>query len=408
MAVYYKAEIISNIRSDGYRELIGIIDRNNSFSFTSTCIFEKDHKDIENARSRISTLIKAYDKNEFSIIRDDKGFDALERLFKGKSVSYSRNIQKYVIVEVCEDKDGIKYLKEISTGRLFPALGYCVEKFDFSIYKGSVIMEAKVNLLKHSGFSAVNVVINPWRLVPASKNEVNEYLENVIKAEIIKLADDNAILDNIIITEPVEKSCLNEELSLMEEIEILLNRLKKKDQNIFKDYGELYERLKDSKSLSQLNKNMLISLKRELEYKLLTGNEIKVFLEDEINSYIEHFKNGKEIDNPLDISSLDMMTSNFLNESNKYSILEQKSILESIAGLYVFVTKENINSIAVVNASESYFNELKKSILLYIESLHKEGITDIEIDFDKNYEVDEILNLIKDMKLFENHIVLKR
>lgn len=408
MAVYYKAEIISNIKSDGFRELIGTIDRNNSFSFTSTCIFEKDHKDIEEARSRISTLIKTYDKNDFSIKRGDKCFDTLERLFKGKSVSYSRNVKKQVIVEVCEDKNKIKYLKEISTGRLFPALGYCVEKFDFSEYNGSVEMVAEVDLLKHLGFSAVNVVINPWRLVPASKNEVNEYLKNVIKEEIIKLADDNAILDSVIITEPEEKLCLNEELSLMEEIEILLNRLEKKDHNIFKDYGELYERLKDSKSLSQLNKSMLISLKRELEYKLLTGNEIKVFLEEEINNYMEHFKSGKEIETPLDIFSLDMMTSNFLSESNKYSILEQKNIIESIAGLYVLVTKENINSVAVVNASESYFNELKKSILLYIESLHKEGITDIEIDFNKDYEVDEILNLIKDMKLFENHMVLKK
>lgn len=48
---------------------------------------------------------------------------------------------------------------------------------------------------------------------------------------------------------------------------------------------------------------------------------------------------------------------------------------------------------------ESYFNELKKSILLYIDSLHKEDITDTEIDFDREYETSEILELIYNMNL---------
>lgn len=407
MAVNYKIRLMSYVHKACIGREIG---KYNSlgFQFYQKIAFEKNEQDIKLLQARLGNLIMMnkntamMNKNTalFNIDKNDPCFNALSKILNINisSTTFFGDDKEKIIGTIEKDKNGNKYLKEISTGRLFPILGYEIEKMELTANRGTAYVAIKINLMKHPGFSAANVVGAVDSLEPASINDVRNYIEKVNKNKINSLADDNAMLDDVVMTTPEDKLTLSEEVSLMEDIEILLNKLMKKNYSIYKNYKGIYDQLKSLSSLSQLDKNTLLNLRKEIEFKLLTGEDLKKYLEKELSSYLNSFMNNEEVEEQLDIYSLDVITNYFLNSRDDYQLQEQKSIIEKLAGLYTLVTKYNTNTDRVM-IEESYFNELKKSILLYIDSLHKEGITDTEIDFDREYETSEILELIYNMNL---------
>lgn len=399
MAVNYKIRLMSYVHNACIGREIG---KYNSlgFQFYQKIAFEKNEQDIKLLQARLGNLIMMNKNTAFNIDKNDPCFNALSKILNiniSGTPFWGADKEK-IIGTIEKDKNGNKYLKEISTGRLFPILGYEIEKMELTTNKGTAYVDIKINLMKHPGFSAANVVGAVDSLEPASINDVRNYIEKVNKNKINSLADDNAMLGDVVMTTPEDKLTLSEEVSLMEDIEILLNKLMKKNYSIYKNYKGIYDQLKSLSSLSPLDKNTLLNLRKEIEFKLLTGEDLKKYLEKELSSYLNSFMNNEEVEEQLDIYSLDVITNYFLNRRDDYQLQEQKSIIEKLAGLYTLVTKYNTNTDRVM-IGESYFNELKKSILLYIDSLHKEGITDTEIDFDREYETSEILVLIYNMNL---------
>lgn len=399
MAVNYKIRLMKYVRKVCISREIGRYN-SHGFQFYQRIAFEKNEQDIELLQARLGNFIMMNKNPTFYIDKNDSCFNALLKILNINisSTSFSGDEKEKIIGTIEKDKNGNKYLKEISTGRLFPILGYETEKMELTANKGIAYVYIKINLMKHPGFSAANVVGAVDTLEPASINDVQDYIEKVNKSKIISLADDNAMLGDVVMTTPEDKLTLSEEVSLMEDIEILLSKLMKKNYSIYKNYKGIYDQLKSLSSLSPLDKNTLLNLRKEIEFKLLTGEDLKKYLEKELSSYLNSFMNNEEVEEQLDIYSLDVITNYFLNRRDDYQLQEQKSIIEKLAGLYTLVTKYNTNTDRVM-IEESYFNELKKSILLYIDSLHKEGITDTEIDFDREYETSEILELIYNMNL---------
>ncbi len=399
MAVNYKIRLMSYVHELCITREIG---KYNSFGFQfyQRIAFEKNEQDIELSQTRLSDFIMMNKNATFNIDKNDPCFNALLKVLNINisSTPFFGDEKEKIIGTIEKDKNGNKYLKEISTGRLFPLLGYEIEKMELTANRGTAYVDIKINLMKHPGFSAVNIVGAVDTLEPASINNVQDYIGKVNKSKIISLADDNAMLGDVVMTTPEDKLTLSEEVSLMEDIEILLSKLMKKNYSIYKDYKGIYDQLKDLSSLNPLDKNTLLNLRKEIEFKLLTGEDLKKYLDKELSSYLNSFMNNEEVEEQLDIYSLDVITNYFLNRRDDYQLQEQKSIIEKLAGLYTLVTKYNIDTDRIM-IEESYFNELKKSILLYIDSLHKEGITDTEIDFDREYGTSEILKLIRNMNL---------
>lgn len=399
MAVNYKIRLMSY----AHKVCIGReIGKYNSlgFQFYQKIAFEKNAQDIKLLQARLGNLIMMNKNTAFNIDKNDPCFNALSKILNINisSTPFFGVDKEKIIGTIEKDKNGNKYLKEISTGRLFPIFGFEKEEMELTVNKGIVYVKIKINLMKHPGFSVANVVGAVDSLEPVSINDVHNYIEKVNKNKINSLADDNAMLGDVVMTTPEDKLTLSEDVSLMEDIEILLNKLMKKNYSIYEDYKGIYDQLKDLSSLSPLDKNTLLNLRNEIEFKLLTEEDLKKYLEKELSSYLNSFMNNEKVEEQLDIYSLDVITNYFLNRRDDYQLQEQKSIIEKLAGLYTLVTKYNTNTDRVM-IEESYFNELKKSILLYIDSLHKEGITDTEIDFDREYETSEILELIYNMNL---------
>ncbi len=401
---YYKNsnELIEHLISNG----VSVSDKEDAINK----IKKYSYYSIINSYKRVfKTSDGVYKKNvSFDEIYALYEFDKNIRFIFLKYILEIEIIIKSLLAEVISKKYGIEnYLTVNSfdsnidnsiTEKSINKIKKEIEKMELTANRGTAYVDIKINLMKHPGFSAVNIVGAVDTLEPASINNVQDYIGKVNKSKIISLADDNAMLGDVVMTTPEDKLTLSEEVSLMEDIEILLSKLMKKNYSIYKDYKGIYDQLKDLSSLSPLDKNTLLNLRKEIEFKLLTGEDLKRYLEKELSSYLNSFMNNEEVEEQLDIYSLDAITNYFLNRRDDYQLQEQKSIIEKLAGLYTLVTKYNIDTDRIM-IEESYFNELKKSILLYIDYLHKEGITDTEIDFDREYGTSEILELIRNMNL---------
>ena len=91
----------------------------------------------------------------------------------------------------------------------------------------------------------------------------------------------------------------------------------------------------------------------------------------------------------------------FLKTKDSYSILEQRKILRNFATIYTLEVKENIKEIDSNRLKDSYFNDLKKSIILSIKSLIQTGLFKGNIQFELSIDesIENILELIRSLEI---------
>lgn len=102
----------------------------------------------------------------------------------------------------------------------------------------------------------------------------------------------------------------------------------------------------------------------------------------------------------ITLDDLDKLMELFLKTKDSYNILEQRKILRNFASLYALEVKENESEVTVERLQDSYFEDLKKSILLFINALVESGYVKDSIitELTDTENTEEILNLIKNLE----------
>ena len=91
----------------------------------------------------------------------------------------------------------------------------------------------------------------------------------------------------------------------------------------------------------------------------------------------------------------------FLKTKDNYSILEQRKILRNFATIYALEVKENENEVDPNRLKDSYFNDLRKSVLLSIKSLIQTGLfkSNIQFELSTDESIENILELIRSLEI---------
>lgn len=343
--------------------------------------------------------------------------------------SYYVNDSREIIFEIVIDKDGNKYAKELYTGRLFPIDSretrrnkYVVsidDRSKFYVYNNIDITAE----FMHPMYSKIDVIIA--RVDVANQNEVERYKsrfesglfhdkkrERYIRT--INYEANKNVLKEEIETFKIEESPKKERekqdatITTMENIEYLLLRLKKINKESYDKYYQMYKDIlkeEDILNRSNIQIGSLISLEAKIEVELLfiKGDDTTIGekLEQLEQEYLNRLKSKGNDKTIITLDDLDKLMELFLKTKQDYSILEQRKILRSFSTIYTLEVKENQNEVTVERLKNSYFNDIKKSILLCIDTLIEEGyiIGNIMADLSKEESIEEILELIKSLEI---------
>ena len=117
--------------------------------------------------------------------------------------------------------------------------------------------------------------------------------------------------------------------------------------------------------------------------------------------YLSHFIENTQEKTSITLDDLDKLMELFLKTKDSYSIVEQRKILRSFATIYTLEVKENSNEIDSNRLKDSYFNDLKKSILLSIRTLIQTGLfkSNIQFELSTDESIENILELIRSLEL---------
>lgn len=90
----------------------------------------------------------------------------------------------------------------------------------------------------------------------------------------------------------------------------------------------------------------------------------------------------------------------FLKTKDNYSLIEQRKILRNFASVYMFEVKENESEVTLKRLEDSYFEDLKKSIMLCIDALIENGFvkSNMIAELSKEETTEEVLNLIRSLE----------
>ena len=194
----------------------------------------------------------------------------------------------------------------------------------------------------------------------------------------------------------------------MENIEYMISRLESINPERSKYYGEEYERALNSVDIMQnktVSESVLISLEARLEFELMfTKGENTTLvekLEELKKEYLSHFTSKTQEQTSITLDDLDKLMELFLKAKDSYSILEQRKILRNFATIYALEVKENENEIDPNRLKDSYFNDLKKSIILSIKSLIQTGLFkgNIQFELSTDESIENILELIRSLEI---------
>ena len=117
--------------------------------------------------------------------------------------------------------------------------------------------------------------------------------------------------------------------------------------------------------------------------------------------YLSHFIEKTQEKTSITLDDLDKLMELFLKTKDSYSILEQRKILRNFATIYTLEVKENIKEIDSNRLKDSYFNDLKKSIILSIKSLIQTGLFkgNIQFELSTDESIESILELIRSLEI---------
>lgn len=365
-------------------------------------------------------IIKILDKNA------EKNFD-----------DSLRDDEVYIIFEIVVDKMNNIYAKEIVTGSIFPIMGYSdfTRTYDAKVFvRDTSIDQFNKGYAFDYDFDAVekSYPINPnipllhyfikkkeYRI--ATSKEVQIYTESFIKKgklgfkrknketynKITELYINNRYQSNEF-TDFVEENKeektreqFDPSTKIMENIEFLLIQIGKINMdlklNMDKKYKLLLEQENKELTLSPLTLESLKALEAELEFII----KFQKKQDDNIISCLDNIISEYENDGKSErtIEDIDKLSELFFKMKNSYSLVTQRKIIEKFANLYILEIYENRDNIKLEDLSNSYFNDILKSIIIYITSMIENNIIENNIIIDySNITPEYVLNLIKQIK----------
>ena len=380
-----------------------------------------------------SVLDKLENKETFRIT-DPSIIKILDEEYKDLSCKWwADEAYGFIIYERVVDEDSNIYGKEILTGTLFPLdeeadklSGYKEYEIQKSsnYYYGSDFVLIIRQKYKYKNFARITTITTSNRV--ASPNEVDDYKTRYAtgfrhekkKAALLRKITDfsktNTLLDDVEVfsikqkkKEKKERESQNNITKVMENIEFLIQRLKKVKPEKAKEFSEKYESAlneEDILSKNNISIGTLVKLETELEFELMFTKGENTSLVDKLEEtkreYLSRFITNSEEKTKISLDELDKLMELFLKKKDDYSIIEQRKILKNFASVYVLEVKENENEVTKERLEDSYFADLKKSIMICIDALIEIGFVKSSMitELSKEETTEEILELIRSLE----------
>ncbi len=277
---------------------------------------------------------------------------------------------------------------------------------------------------KHRNYARLETVLVDNEV--ASPNEIEEYKTRFDtgfrhekrKETFLKRIKENSNTNTLIeevevsVVKPKKKEKKQREsqdniTKVMEGIEYLIRKLKKINPNKAKEFNKRYESAlseEDILSKSNISLATLINLEASLEFELMftkgENTTLAEKLEELKREYLTHFVTGSEDKTKITLDDLDKLMELFLKTKDNYSILEQRKILRNFASVYLLEVKENEADVTLKRLEDSYFEDLRKSIIICIDALVENGFvkSNMIAELSKEETTEEVLNLIRSLE----------
>lgn len=398
-------------------------------------------KDFANIDSKSQKILTNYLKSlsnritEFETfqIDDEEIIKILNKEYSNTQHYYSANsTYEEIIYERVEDQEGNIYAKELLTGSLFPI--ECDGAVETKVYtvkrlvtNGSIVEYCDLTISSdsnHNNYARIEKIVTDYKI--ASPNDVENYKtqfdggfrhQKAKEKFLSKIREDSMsnTLDSEVEVYPIKpkkkekrkRESQNITTKCMENIEYLIQKLKKVNPAKAKEFSEEYEHALNIEDIMQnkmVSEAALIALEAKLEFELMFAKGENTSLADKIEDlkreYLSHFVSETQEKTSITLDDLDKLMELFLKTKDSYSILEQRKILRNFASVYALEVKENESEVTVERLQDSYFEDLKKSILLFINALVESGYVkdNIITELTDTENTEEILNLIKNLE----------
>lgn len=398
-------------------------------------------KDFANIDSKSQEILTNYLKSLSNRITEFETFQIDdEEIIKILNKEYS-NTQHYyidnsayeeIIYERVEDQDGNIYAKELLTGSIFPiSCDGAVETKVYTVKRlvtnGSIVEYCDLTISSdsnHVNYARIEKIVTDYKI--ASPNDVENYKtqfdggfrhQKAKEKFLRKIREDSMsnTLDSEVEVFPIKpkkkekrkRESQNITTKCMENIEYLIQKLKKVNPAKAKEFSEEYEHALNIEDIMQnkmVSEAALIALEAKLEFELMFAKGENTSLTDKLEElrkeYLLHFVSETQEKTSITLDDLDKLMELFLKTKDSYSILEQRKILRNFASVYALEVKENESEVTVERLQDSYFEDLKKSILLFINALVESGYVkdNIITELTDTENTEEILNLIKNLE----------
>lgn len=398
-------------------------------------------KDFANIDSKSQKILTNYLKSLSNRITEFETFQIDdEEIIKILNKEYS-NTQHYyidnstyeeIIYERVEDQDGNIYAKELLTGSIFPiSCDGAVETKVYTVKRlvtnGSIVDYCDLTISSdsnHVNYARIEKIVTDYKI--ASPNDVENYKtqfdggfrhQKAKEKFLSKIREDSMsnTLDSEVEVYPIKpkkkekrkRESQNITTKCMENIEYLIQKLKKVNPAKAKEFSEEYEHALNIEDIMQnkmVSEAALIALEAKLEFELMFAKGENTSLTDKLEElrkeYLLHFVSETQEKTSITLDDLDKLMELFLKTKDSYSILEQRKILRNFASVYALEVKENESEVTVERLQDSYFEDLKKSILLFINALVESGYVkdNIITELTDTENTEEILNLIKNLE----------
>lgn len=393
-----------------------------------------DSKSNRQLAKYLGSILDKLENKEFFEITDPSIIKILDKEYKDLSCKWwAEEAYGSIIYERVVDEDGNIYGKEVLTGSLFPLdeeadklSGYKEYEIQKSsnYYYGSDFVLIIRQRYKHQNFARITTITTSNRV--ASPNEVDNYRTQydtgfrhekkkaALLRRITEFSKTNTLLDEVEVSsinpKKKEKKEREEQASItksMENVEFLIQRLKKVNSEKAEEFNKKYEKAlseEDILSKSNISIGKLIKLEAELEFELMFTKGENTSLTDKLDElkreYLTHFVTDSEEKTKITLDELDKLMELFLKTKDDYSVLEQRRILKNFASVYALEVKENESEVTTERLEDSYFDDLKKSIMLFINALIENGFvkSNMIVELSKEGTTEEILELIRSLE----------
>lgn len=397
----------------------------------------KNFENIDDSNSfkiaySIGSKLKSMEEDDSFEIRDPEIIAILDREYKELVHDYDGiSSRDEIIYEKVSDEEGNIYGREILTGSLFPiASDTSIDVKEYEVEKNQAWSnEIDFTLtitqnFKHRNYARLETILVDNEV--ASPNEIEEYKTRFDtgfrhekkKEEFLRRirenSNTNTLIDEVEVSvikpkkkEKKQRETQDNTTKVMESIEYLIRKLKKINPEKAKEFNEKYEAAlneEDILSKRSISLATLISIEASLEFELMfTKGENTTLtgkLEELKKEYLTYFVTDSKAKTKIKLDDLDKLMELFLKTKDNYSLIEQRKILRNFASVYMFEVKENGSEVTLKRLEDSYFEDLKKSIMICIDALIENGFVESNMiaELSKEETTEEVLNLIRSLE----------